>query len=101
KAHDIGPVPYDMETYLANAGIVEIPVPKGMAPLIASGTLQIDAPQAPFVPGTPAAPLLVESTRVAETDDRATYITLGEKATITVNLRDHGVPAAPGVAVAV
>jgi hypothetical protein len=95
-AHDIGPVPYDQATYLAGGGIVEVPIPAGLAATIATGTLQIVAPAAPFAPGTPPAPLLAEAPIVAESDDRATYITLGESATITINVRQLGqIPAAP------
>lgn len=89
-AHDIGPVPYDQATYLAGAGIVEISIPEGLAATVASGTLQIVAPQAS------AQPLLVETPLVAESDDRATYVTLGQSQTITVAVRDRGgVPAQP------
>ncbi len=87
--HDIGPVPYDQASYLAGSGIVEIPVPAGLAPTIATGTLQIVAPSAS------KDALLVERTLVSESDDRATYVTLGQSATVTVNVRDHGhAPAA-------
>ncbi|MCE9576348.1 MAG: hypothetical protein K8W52_24585 [Deltaproteobacteria bacterium] len=99
-AHDIGPVPYDQTTYMTSGGIVEVPIPDGLASTIATGTLQIVAPGAPFVPpaaGAPAQPpLLAESAVVAESDERATYVTLGESATITVNVRQLGaIPAAP------
>lgn len=95
-AHDIGPVPYDQTTYMTSGGIVEIPIPDGLAGTIATGTLQIVAPGAPFAAGTQPAPLLAESAVVAESDERATYVTLGESATITVNVRQLGaIPAAP------
>ncbi|HUQ06366.1 MAG TPA: hypothetical protein VM261_27875 [Kofleriaceae bacterium] len=86
--HDIGLVPYDQASYVAGSGIVELPVPDGMATTIANGTLQIVAPQ------RCALPLLIERPLVSESDDRATYVTLGQSATVTVNVRSHGVPAA-------
>ncbi len=89
-AHDIGPVPYDQATYAAGAGIVEIPIPPGLGPTIATGALRIVAPDAS------AEPLLAEVTLVAESDDRATYLTLGQSQTVTIAVRDRGgVPAAP------
>jgi hypothetical protein len=98
-AHDIGPVAYDQQTYLADGGLVEIAIPEGLGPTIATGTLQIVAPGAPFAPtGTavPAPPLLAESAIVAESEDRATYVTLGESATITIDVRRLGrIPQQP------
>jgi hypothetical protein len=87
--HDIGAVPYDEATYLAGAGIVEIAIPAGLADTIAAGTLQIVSPAS-------TDPLLVETPLVAESDDRATYLTLGQAQTITVNVFSRGVaPGAP------
>ena len=83
-AHDIGAVPYDQASYVAGAGIVELPVPAGLASTIATGTLQLVAPTAS------SDPLLVERPLVSESDDRATYVTLGQSATITINVRDRG-----------
>lgn len=91
-AHTVGPVPYDQSTYLSGAGIVEIPIPDGLGPTIAAGTLQIISPAS-------ADPLLRETPLVAESDDRATYLTVGESQTITINVFSRG--AAPGTPVPV
>lgn len=94
--HDLGPVPYDQATYLAGAGLVELPLPPGVtAATVAAGTLQLVAPEAS------AQPLLLERPLVAESDDRATYLTLGQRATITVNVRARGVAPAEPVGVTV
>lgn len=95
-AHDIAPVDYRMETYLAGAGILELPVPPGLAGTVAAGTLQIVAPDAGSTD-----PILVERPLVAESDDRATYLTLGQSATVTINVRERGVVPAKPVAVTI
>lgn len=82
-AHDVGVVPYDQATYTAGAGIVELPIPPGLGPTVAAGTLQIVSPAS-------ADPLVVETPLVAESDDRATYLTAGQSQTITVNVRSRG-----------
>jgi hypothetical protein len=93
-AHSIGPVPYDAATYLAGAGVVELPIPDGLGPTIASGTLRLVAAGTPTVP-VPG-PLLVETPLVAESDDRATYLTAGASQSIAVQVRARGVvPSGP------
>lgn len=92
--HDLGAIAYDQATYLAGAGVVEVAIPDGLASTVATGTLQLVATGTPAiaVPG----PLLVETPLVAESDDRATYVTLGQSQTLTIQVRSRGqAPGAP------
>jgi hypothetical protein len=90
----VGPVAYDRATYEATAGLVDVPVPADLRPMLAHGGLALRLDTS----GTLA---LRETTDVVETDDRARYVQQGGSATITLVARTLGAPPATPMDIAV
>lgn len=86
RVQTVGAFPYDTDTYLKRAGIVEVPFGAVSLQDLLDGTLQIRC--AKF----PASPAMVEHPVVVETDDRGVYLTEGETGLIRLRVQDRGRP---------
>lgn len=80
----LGTFPYDTASYLAGSGLVEVPYAATQQALIDTGTLQISCDRATVTP------VCIEMPYVAETDDRAVYLSVGETKSITVKVFERG-----------
>ena len=91
----IGTVPYDTATYVAGAGLVELPITTAQQALAATGLLQITADKATV------SPVLLERAVTAETDDRAVYLAVGETTSILLRVFERGGAPTGPIAVSV
>jgi hypothetical protein len=80
----IGTFPYDTTSYLAGSGLVEVGYAADQQAAIDAGTLRISCASAAV------SPVLLEQPYTAETDDRSTYLTVGESTSIRVRIYERG-----------
>jgi hypothetical protein len=78
------PALYDRSRYEATGGISEFPYQPGQRDAIVNGTLQL------VQQGSTGDPALLESTFVAETDQRGSYIDEGEMKSIAIRVYQNG-----------
>jgi hypothetical protein len=83
----IGTFLYDTPTYLATAGVVEIPYTAQQAAAIAAGSLQVVCSKATVNP------VLTEKVYVADSDEHCVYVTEGESTVLQFRVAVRG--AAP------
>jgi len=77
-------VQYNRAAYQASGGICEFPFQTAQRSSIEKGTLQL------VQKGSTSAPALLESTYLAETDERGSYIDEGETRSITIRVYEKG-----------
>ncbi len=82
----IGSFAYDTPTYLATAGVVEVPFTAQQASAIANGSLQIACSSAGVNP------VLTEKINVADCDEHCIYLTEGESMTLDFRVAVRGNP---------
>jgi len=82
----IGSFPYDTPTYLATAGVVEVPFTTQQSRAILNGSLQINCSTATVNP------VLTEKINVADCDEHCIYLTEGESTTLTFRVAVRGNP---------
>jgi len=86
---------YDTTTYLATAGVVEVPFTAQQQQAILNGSLQINCSTATVNP------VLQEKVNVADADEHCIYITEGESVTLTFRVAVRGNPPAQPVQVSI
>lgn len=84
---------YDTNTYVATAGVVEVPFTAQQKPAILAGSLQVNCSK------SSVNPVLVEKVNVADADDHCLYITEGESAVLQFRVAVRGVPPLSPVSV--
>jgi hypothetical protein len=89
ETSEIGPVPYDQTTYEETAGVVEVPFPPALGPVIGASELVLTTEQ--------GGEMLVEAPVMVESDDRCVYLQQGESATVRFVALARGAPLAEPV----
>ena len=82
----IGTFGYDNATYLATAGVVEVPYTPEQEAAILAGNLQV------VCSGATVNPVLTEKVNVADADDHCLYVTEGESMVLQFRVAVRGAP---------
>jgi hypothetical protein len=89
---DIGTFDYDTTTYLATAGIVEVPYSAQQEAAILAGSLQVNcsAASTDCSATSNGNPVLVEKVYMADAEEHCIYVTEGETVTVQIRVTERG-----------